>query len=147
MIKLIDRGIGKLDSISRDVYKKFLKLLSPFAPHIAEELWQNLTSPRPSPKERGKFKVFPFGGGAEEVRSIHLSNWPKWDESLIQDEEIKIAVQVNGKVRTEIIIQTDEQEEIVKQKALRNKTIIKYIGNKIPLKAIYVKNRLINIVI
>ncbi|MEK7081320.1 MAG: class I tRNA ligase family protein [Patescibacteria group bacterium] len=117
--------VGKSDSISQDAYEKFLKLLSPFAPHIAEEIWFNL--------------------GHKD--SIHLSSWPKWDENLIKDEEIKIAVQINGKVRAEIMIQVDDNEEIIKQKTLANEAVLRYLAGRDAKKIIYVKNRLINIVL
>ncbi|MBI3888181.1 class I tRNA ligase family protein [Candidatus Nomurabacteria bacterium] len=106
-------------------YKKFLQILAPFAPHVAEELWTALG----------------------EKKSIHLSAWPKYDESLIKDEEIKIAVQVNGKVRAEIMIGADESEEEIKNKAISSEGVLKYIEGKEIKKVIYVKGRLINIVI
>jgi len=117
--------MGKLESISQNVYEKFLKIFSPFAPHITEELWHNLG-----------YK-----------NSIHLSDWPKWDENLIKDEEIKIVVQVNGKVRTEIMIKVENNEEGIKKQAISDKTILKYIEGKDIKKVIYVKNRLVNIVV
>ncbi|MEK7088820.1 MAG: class I tRNA ligase family protein, partial [Patescibacteria group bacterium] len=113
----------KLSSIDIEDYKKFLQILAPFASHITESVWSDLG----------------------EKKSIHLSNWPKWDESLVRDQEVKIAVQINGKVRTEIIIQMDEKEEDVKKKALANQTVLKYTAGNNPKKIIYIKNRVINI--
>lgn len=117
--------------ISIEDYKKFLQILAPFAPHMTEELWSDLVSDSDS--------------GRRE--SIHLSSWPKWDEKIIADEEIKIAVQINGKVRTEIIIKMNENEEVIKKKALTDKAILKYVTGKNVKKVIYVKNRVINIVL
>jgi len=117
--------VGKLDFISRDVYEKFLQLLSPFAPHITEEIWFNLGN----------------------KNSIHLSIWPSFDENLIKDEEIKVVVQINGKVRAEMMIGVEEKEEEVKNKACKNSGILKYLAGKDIKKVIYVKNRLINIVL
>ncbi|MFA6515432.1 MAG: class I tRNA ligase family protein [Candidatus Paceibacterota bacterium] len=115
----------KVEFILKSEYKIFLQILSPFAPHMTEEIWNNIG----------------------EKQSIHKSNWPKWDENLVKDQEIKIAVQINGKVRTEILIQTDENEEEVKKKVLLNETVLKFIGVENPKKIIYVKNRIINILI
>ena len=115
----------KADSVSTEDFKKFLQILAPFAPHIAEHIW------------------FSLG----EKKSIHLSNWPEWDENLVKEQEIKIAVQINGKVRTEIMIQMDEKEEDVKKKALINQIVLRYTAGKNPQKIIYVKNRVINILI
>jgi len=114
----------KRDFILKNEYKILLQVLSPFAPHMTEELWNMLG----------------------EKKSIHLSSWPKIDESLIEDKEIKIAVQINGKVRTEIMIRVEDNEETAKQKALTNEVVLKYMGSGIIKKVIYVKNRLINIV-
>ena len=117
--------IGKLESISENAYEKFLKILSPFAPHIAEELWQILG----------------------HQKSINLESWPVSDFSKIQDEEIKIAVQINGKVKAEIMIMLNDDEEIVKKKAFANKTVLKQVVDKEVRKVFFVKNRLINIVV
>jgi len=122
-LMIFTNDVGKLEFISQVAYEKFLQILAPFAPHITEEIWSNL--------------------GNKE--SIHLSNWPKWDESLVKDKEIKIAVQINGKVRTEILIQADDGEEEVKKKALGNETVLRYMAAGQPKKIIYVKNRVINI--
>ncbi len=132
---------SKLDSLSLEVYEKFLKLLSPFAPHVTEEIWQSLYPYQTSPYSRGRRKE------GVNPTSIHLSKWPEWDPNLIQDEEIKIVIQVNGKVRTEILIQVDEQEEEIKNKALINDVILKYTTNKTIKNIFYVKNRLVNIVV
>jgi leucyl-tRNA synthetase len=82
-----------------------------------------------------------------EKKSINLSSWPKYNESLFQDEEIKIVVQINGKVRAEIMITADDAEEAIKKQALSNQAILKHIEGKEIKKVIYVKNRLINIVL
>ena len=111
--------------VTKKDYKKFLQILSPFAPHIAEELWNMLG----------------------EKNSISISGWPKWDKNLIKDEEIKIAVQVNGKVRAEIMIRTDNSEEEIKKKAVTNKTVLRHMAGRDAKKVIYVKNRLVNIVV
>jgi leucyl-tRNA synthetase len=131
--------VGKLESISQIAYEKFLQILAPFAPHITEEIWQKLhLSPNPSPDK---------GRGRGGVESIHLSKWPKYDPSFIKDEQIKIAVQINGKVRTEMMILSDLNEEKIKKQVLVNEIVLKYLAGQEVKKVIYVKNRLINIVI
>ena len=115
----------KSESVDVKDFKTFLKILAPFAPHITEEIWYKLG----------------------EKKTIHNSEWPKWDEKLIKDEEIKIAVQVNGKVRAEMLIGINENEEEVKQKALSYEKVVHFISGKEIKKVIYVKNRLVNIVI
>ncbi|MDO8660043.1 MAG: class I tRNA ligase family protein [Candidatus Parcubacteria bacterium] len=117
--------ISKFDFISQEVYEKFIKLLSPLAPHITEELWQVLG----------------------HKKSIHLEKWPIYDISKIKNEEIKIVVQINGKVRTEIMLPVDMGEEDVKKKVLENEVVLRYIAGKEIKKIINIKNRLVNIVV
>ena len=128
----------KDENISIDDYKKFLQILAPFAPHITEELWQNLAL---QGRTLGPLKVRPFPA------SIHFSEWPKWDEKMIKDKEVKIAVQINGKVRTEIMIQAGEPEKEVEKKVLENQVILKYITGKEIKRIIHIKNRLVNVVV
>ena len=111
--------------ISKNDFKKFLQILAPFAPHITEELWSSLG-------EKG---------------SIHLSKWPEFDKEKIIDEMIKIMIQVNGKVRSEITIPKDTPEEQVKNLALNDKAILVWISNNPIKRIIYVAGRIINIVI
>ena len=82
-----------------------------------------------------------------EKKSINFSEWPKFDESLLQDEEIKIIVQINGKLKAELMIQAGDSEEEVKERGLKNPAVSKYLSGKNVKKVIYVKNRLINIVV
>jgi len=115
----------KSEGISKGDYKKFLQILAPFAPHMTEELW----------REMG------------EKNSIHLSMWPEWDPSLIKDDEVKIAVQVNGKVRAEITVNAEADENEIKDIALKDPAVSKNIAGLPPKKIVYIKGRLINIVI
>lgn len=117
--------LEKNENVNTEDMKLFLQILAPFAPHITEELWHNLG----------------------EENSIHLSSWPKFDESLVIDDEVKIMIQVNGKVRGEVIVGADESEEEIKKKALEQEMIKKFTDNQEIKKVIYVKGRLINIVV
>ena len=121
----MESAFAKGHGATKEDYKKFLQIFSPFAPHITEELWSMLG----------------------EKSSINLSNWPKWDENLIKDEEVKIVVQINGKVRVELMIPADLEEKDVRKKALANEVVLRYVAGKNVKKVIYVKNRLVNIVI
>jgi leucyl-tRNA synthetase len=122
-------GFEKSDSVSVDDIKIFLQLLAPFAPHMTEELWHALG----------------------ETESIHVIDWPKYDESKIIDSEFTIAIQVNGKVRDEIVIGADVGEDEVKQIALASEKVQKWInadGSSVEVKKIiYIKNKLISIVL
>jgi leucyl-tRNA synthetase len=121
---ILANEMEKVD-VNKDDFKMFLRILAPFAPHITEELW------------------FALG----EKKSIHKSEWPKWDKKKIIDEMTKIAVQVNGKVRTEIMISKDMTEDYIKNLALKNKEIIGWVEGKEIKRVIYVPGRVINIVV
>ncbi len=115
----------KAENISESDFKMFLQILAPFAPHITEEIWHNLG----------------------EKKTIHLSAWPKWNKKKIVDDRIKIAVQVNGKVRAEFTISTDLSENEVKVLVLKEKNIMPWVQNKVIKRIIYVPGRIINIVV
>ena len=117
--------MDKLDSISRDDYRVILQLLNPFAPHITEELNElcNLGS------------IFTD------------SVWPSYDEAKTQDDEIEIGVQVNGKLRSTIKINKDEDKDIVEKMALSDDNVKKHTEGKEIVKVIVVPNRIVNIVI
>ena len=117
--------IERAQRVAEKDFKIFLQILSPFAPHLTEELWHRLG----------------------EKKSINFSDWPKWDEKLLKDEEIKIAVQVNGKVRAEIVVGAEDAEAEVKNKALADGAVQKHLAGRDVKKTIYIKNRLINIVL
>ena len=113
------------ESISKNDFKTLLLLLAPFAPHITEELWHELG-----------FKT-----------SVHKAKWPKYDPKKVIDESVKIAVQVNGKTRTEIEIPKDCSEEGALAEFKKTDVYSKWCqGGKIK-KIVYVQNRIINIVV
>jgi leucyl-tRNA synthetase len=149
MMMLVNEMEGQV--VSKEDFKMFLKILSPFAPHITEELWQQLRINN----EELKIKNSTPNSKNQKANtkhqtpntSIHLSEWPKWDKKKIIEEEVKIAVQVNGKVRAEIMVSKDMTEENIKKIALENKSILTWILNKEIKKFIYVPGRIINIVI
>jgi leucyl-tRNA synthetase len=118
--------MDKVENISVKDFKIFLQILAPFAPHITEELWREF----------------------DEKKSIHLAPWPKYNSKFLIEDTLKIVVQVNGKVRAEIDIPADANEESVFAQAFENENIKKWIPNISDIKKkIYIKGRLINFVI
>jgi len=117
----------KVDGYSKDAWHEALttlvQLVAPIAPHLADELWSQL-------------------GGEGLVQN---AAWPVWDEALIVEDTITIAVQVNGKLRGEITVGKDEDEEVVKAQALAHENVVKFVTGE-PKKVIYVKGRLVSIV-
>ena len=100
-------------------------LLAPFAPHIAEELWQQL--------------------GHDD--SVHLSQWPGYDEKYLVQDTVTIAVQVMGKLRGEVQVAADATEEVVVEEAKANDKVAGYLKDQTIRKTIYVPGRLVNFVI
>jgi leucyl-tRNA synthetase len=112
-------------TLPREIVSSFLRLLSPYSPHICEELWQRL--------------------GEEEL--IAHAEWPSWDPELAQDETITIVVQVNGKKRDELQVERDETNDELERLALASENAQKFIDGKDPKKVIVVPGRLVNIVV
>lgn len=119
-----EHGIGQSDTWDYAI-GSLLQILAPFAPHITEELWHQI--------------------GHEDT--IHIDHWPKWDEKYINLGSITIVTQVNGKVRAKFDVDTNMPETEIKKKALEQENVINHIGDKKPIKIIYVPGRLVNIVI
>ncbi len=114
-----------LDTIPISVLETFVKLVSPFIPHVAEELWEYLG----------------------HNKSIAYEPWPEFDKELAKEELITIAIQVNGKLRANIEIPSDSEKCDVLLMAKENNRIKAYLdGNKI-IKEIYVPGRLVNFVV
>ncbi len=126
--------------VTRKDFKMFLQILAPFAPHMTEELYQQLLAPEGLTLGSLKAGSLPAG-------SIHLSSWPKWDKNKIIDEKIKIAIQVNGKVRSEIMVLAGISEEKIKEIVISEPNIIPWIKDKEIKKFIYVLGRVVNIVV
>jgi len=116
--------LNKLAVMPKTAVEKLVLILSPFSPHISEELWAKL-------------------GHAE---SLAYENWPEYDKQLIKEKEIELAIQVNGKIKDKIVVPADANEEQIKQKALSCDKVIAAMAGKEPKKIIVIKSRLVNIV-
>ena len=109
----------------RSAMKSFVILLSPYAPHIAEELWKLL-------------------GGND---SISNQTWPKWEESALVESSVEIPVQINGKVKVKISISPDTPREEMMELALADDRVKALIEGKTIVKQIAVPGRLVNLVV
>ena len=112
-------------AVPKETMKTFLRLLSPYAPHIAEEIWER------------------FG----EAELIAHASWPTHDPEVLKREEVTIVVQVNGKLRSRIQLPVDSSDEEVEAAVLADERIQKHIEGKTVRKFIVVPNRLANVVV
>lgn len=109
----------------RFIMEVFLKLLSPFAPHFANELWSRLGN------------------------DLILENeaWPVWDEDFITEESINLMIQINGKIRGKLVVPLDEDEENVKEMALNSEKVKHHLEGKNIIKTIFIKNKMLSFVV
>lgn len=114
----------------KESFSAFLKLLAPFAPHITEELWQQLR--RPTQKK---------------TASIHLESWPEYSEKLAACDDFELIIQLNGKLRDKVSVSKDLSQSEIEKIVLEREKIRELLKNRKPLKIIFVEGRLINIVI
>jgi len=115
----------KIKKIGKKAASDFVILLSPFAPHLAEELWNLLGN----------------------QNTIEYEPWPTYDSSKIVQEKVEVVFQVNGKIRSKKMLPIDLEEEELKKEALNEPNVQKHIEGKNIIKIITVKNKLVNIVI
>ncbi|MBI2459077.1 MAG: leucine--tRNA ligase [Parcubacteria group bacterium] len=125
---------SKAETMPQAAAEKFLILLAPFAPHLAEELWANIKSPLP-----------PFAKGGSH--SIFKEKWPEYDKNMVKNETINLVIQINGKTRDMIKVSADISEAEAKKLALASEKIKKWLVGKEAVKIIFVKGKLVNIVI
>ncbi|OLB20892.1 MAG: leucine--tRNA ligase, partial [Acidobacteriales bacterium 13_2_20CM_55_8] len=112
-------------SLLADVQRNLVLLLAPFAPYLAYELWETLG----------------------EKTSLLRAPWPKYDPALAKEEEIEIPVQINGKLRSRIVVPSDTTEDVLRERALTDEKIHAAIAGKQVVKVIVVPGKLVNIVI
>ena len=117
--------LQKCSTVSKKLIEELVIILSPFVPHLSEEFWSLL--------------------GHSETITYHP--WPKFDEGLIQLDEVTIAVQVNGKLRANINIAKDSDEKDVISEAMSLENVEKFTSEGNVVKTIYVPNRLLNFVV
>lgn len=117
---------NKADKLYIDYAKGFIQLLAPFAPHLAEELWQTLTA---------------------SGQSISYVPWPSHDEAFLVEDEVEIVVQLKGKVRAKLMVPKDLSKEDLQATVLAHEKVQAEIADKEILKVIAVPNKLVNIVV
>ena len=115
----------KLKRIPTSMVECYFRLLSPFAPHLAEEAWSLLG----------------------HTSSIVYAEWPSYDEQKVTDDVVNFAIQVNGKLRSNLSLPIDSSQEEVQEKALVIEKVHQHVKDKEIIKVVFVPKRLINIVV
>jgi leucyl-tRNA synthetase len=116
---------SQLIPVMRLAIESLTLLIAPFVPHFAEELWQ----------------------AQGNTSSVLLANWPTHVEAALEKDDLLIVIQVNGKLRSKFTTATDTPEETIKQKALEDPRVLKFTEGETIKKVIYVKDKLVNIVV
>jgi len=124
-LMILSNEFQKADEVPKDSYEIFLKLLSPFAPHLAEEIWHSL----------------------DHKRSIHEEHWPVHDKKKIVSGQTKLVIQVNGKVRAVIDIDSGLSQDEVEKMVMAKEEVKKYIEGKKVAKTLYIQDKIFNIVL
>ena len=122
--------IAKLDTLPESLWRDFIKLLSPYAPHLCEELWE---------------KYLSYKGTAH--KSIAYEEWPEFNEEYTKDNDVTIMVSVNGKMRDRFTAPIDTPKEELEKTALNTPGAKKFTEDKEIVKIITVPNKLVNIVV
>lgn len=117
--------LGQQKCANRELLKKMVIVIAPFAPHMAEELWEQL-------------------GG--ETKTVFDAEWPAWDESYLVENEVQLTVSFNGKARFQMTFPADATKEDIEKKALEDERSQHYIDGKTIVKIIVVPKKIINIV-
>ena len=125
MIELNNELVKRDQPITVEIARSFVLILSPMAPHIAEELWRRL--------------------GAEN--SLARDAWPAFDPALLVEDQVEYAVQVNGKLRGRVTVPADADEKAIESAALADVNVKSHTDGKQVRKVIVVKGRMVNIVV
>jgi len=129
MMELLNHLAALPDPLPRDAVRTLILLVSPFAPHVAEELWQ-----------RG-------GHDVEGQGTLAHVPWPAWDEALCEDDQVELAVQVNGRVRGRVVLSPTASPAEARAAVLAAQDIAAIIGGRMIDKFIYVPGKIVNIVV
>jgi leucyl-tRNA synthetase len=123
-IMIFMNELKKTAKVDKQLWKNFIKVIAPFTPFVAEELWQDINGFSKWKKEN----------------SAHLQEWPSYDKKLLEEKETTIPVQINGKVKGTILVQENDTEDTIKEKT---KKLL--VGSSI-VKFIYIPKKIVSVV-
>jgi leucyl-tRNA synthetase len=126
---ILVKHLGGLPVVPLDAVKSLTLILSPFAPHLGEELWERL------------------GGSGADAKSLAYHPWPEFDPALVKDDVVEIGVQVNGKLRGTITIAVDADEATARAAAMAEERVRQHVEGKTVKKFIYVKGKIVSFIV
>jgi len=115
-------------AIHKNQAERFVLLLAPFAPHVAEELWQRLR-------------------GSQWKGTLAYETWPTWEPAMVEEAEVEIPVQVNGKMAGKVLVMKTADESSVRAAALADEKVKGRVGGGNVVKTIYVPGRMMNLIV
>jgi leucyl-tRNA synthetase len=124
MMEFVNAAL-KVESIDKDVMEKFVLILSPFAPHMGEELWARLG----------------------HHNTLAYEPWPQYNEAILVEDTIEIPVQVNGKLRAVITVPADADKDAILAAAKADPKVAQHIEGKAIVKEVFVPGKLASIVV
>ena len=122
---ILTKHLAGLDRVPRQAVRDLTLLVSPFAPHLGEELWSRLGNPD----------------------SLVRAPWPEFDPALVKDDVVEIGVQVNGKLRGTVSLAVDADEATARDAALADPKVRGHVDGKTVRKFIYVKGKIANFIV
>lgn len=122
--------LKKVKHINQDIWRGFIRLLAPFTPFLSEELWQNTHQYQKWQKEN----------------SVHLQKWPEFDPELAKEGLLVVGIQVNGKIRGEIELSPQDNQESVQSRVMQMTNVTKWLDNREIKKFIYLPGKIVSIV-
>jgi leucyl-tRNA synthetase len=122
---ILVKHLGGLPAVPADAIRSLALILSPFAPHLGEEIWQRLG----------------------HAKSLAHEPWPEFDPALVKDDVLEIGVQVNGKTRGTITIAVDADEATARAAAMAEERVRTHVEGKTVKKFIYVKGKIVNFIV
>jgi len=129
MMELLNHLSDLPDPLPREAVRTLILLVSPFAPHVAEELWQT------------------GGHDVERTGTLAHQAWPTWDEALCQEDTVEIAVQVNGRVRGRVVLPHTASAEAARTAALGADGVAPHVAGRTVRKFVYVPGKIVNVVV
>jgi leucyl-tRNA synthetase len=124
---ILVKHLGSLKAVPVDAVRTFALLLSPFAPHLAEEIWERV--------------------GPSTAGTLAYEPWPAFDPDLVKDDTVTMGVQVNGKVRGTVTLPVDADEDTAREAALAEERVRAHVEGKTVKKFIYVKGKIVSFIV